>query len=160
MFYILLDQITRNGSMGIYPEGLRPAAVQVDHSPTMPVDHEQWSTPPHLPIELTETRTCFLVTVTHDTPAAMALYAMASNQAPTHPILHPPTGSRRIDTILAHQHLLVTRAPGSPPATTGPRPAVACTAFTSRTPAESWQLLKRALALELRNILAKKANED
>ena len=106
--------------MGVYPEGLHPAAVQVDHFPTLPVDHEHWSTPPHLPIELTEARTCFLVTVTHDTPAAMALYAMASNQAPTHPILHPPTGSRRIDTIPAHQHLLVTRAPGSPPATTGP----------------------------------------
>ncbi len=115
---------------------------------------------PHLPIELTEVRTCSLIIVTHDTPAAMALYAMSSNQAPLHPILHPPTGLPRVDAILAHQPLLVTHAPGSPPATTRPRPAVACTAFTSRTPAESWQLLKRALALELRNILAKKANED
>ena len=77
-----------------------------------------------------------------------------------HPIHHPPTGTSRIDTLLGCQPLLVTRAPGSPPAPTGPRPAVACLAFTARTPAESWQLLRRALALELRNILAKKANED
>jgi hypothetical protein len=112
IYSILLDQISLNRPMGIYPDGLHPAAVQAEHSPAMPADHEPWSTPPHVPFELTTARTCFLVTVAHDTPAAMALYAMASNQAPLHPIHHSP-----------HRHLQNRHPPRLPttPRHTSPR---------------------------------------
>jgi hypothetical protein len=112
IYSILLDQISLNRPMGIYPDGLHPAAVQAEHSPAMPADHEPWSTPPHVPFELTTARTCFLVTVAHDTPAAMALYAMASNQAPLHPIHHSP-----------HRHLHNRHPPRLPttPRHTSPR---------------------------------------
>ncbi len=66
----------------------------------------------------------------------------------------------RIDELLNCQPLLVTRTPGTPTAATGSRPAMAYPAFATRTPTQSWQLLRRALALELRNVLEKKANED
>ena len=78
-YTILMSQIATNPAIG-HPEGLCPASVTVDPSPPMPIGHEQWPTPPTLPTELTRIRTCFTITVPHDTPAASALYAMATNQ--------------------------------------------------------------------------------
>ena len=158
-YTILVSQIATNPALG-HPEGLCPASVTVDPSPPMPIGHEQWPTPPTLPAELTRTRTCFTITVPHDTPAAYALYAMATNQIQHAPIQHTPTGIPRVDAILQAQPLLITRHPGNPVAATGLRTAVSSPLFATRTPAQAWQLLRDALMMELRAVLARRSDED
>ena len=78
-YNIIAGQIATNPALGNNLEGLHPTSVTVDHSPPMPIGHEQWSSHPTLPAELTRIRTCFKITAPHDTPAALALYSMTTN---------------------------------------------------------------------------------
>ncbi len=52
------------------PSPILSGSVTYEPSPIMPIDHELWSPPIDLPPALKALRTCFHVTVDHNSPAA------------------------------------------------------------------------------------------
>ncbi len=102
----------------------------------------------------------FLVVVNHDIPAARALYAFTTNQIPTLPPHHHPTGDHFRDTVLRRQPLLITRYAGTTEPAPGQRPAISSPSFTQLSVPECWSLLRTSLAIALSDQLMDPANED
>ena len=89
MFHLLHDQFRLNAPLGASPIGLLPSSVKVRPSPTMPIGYERWTPSPAFPPALRTAATCFEITVDPDSPAALTLYNMATNQLP-HTQSHTP----------------------------------------------------------------------